>query len=104
MAGSPTTRARTFVWCRPLIHTALVVLFVVGFACLQTASASVVHPHEHGGNDCPICQVGHIPSLGAMAAIAFLPPVIAEWPLWRDTGAAPGFFTPAFNPSRAPPA
>jgi hypothetical protein len=88
------------------VRTALVLLLLVCFAGLQTASAITAHSHDHGNGRhcCVICHAGHVPTLGATVAPDPAPPSVTEWRSWREEVIVPGDPSPALNRSRAPPA
>jgi len=85
----------------------LVLLVLVSFAAVQTASALEIHPDHHGGpNDhcCAGCHAGHFPVLHSVSTIQLATLPVAAWrtaievdPYTSDDGRT-------FNSSRAPPA
>ena len=71
--GVPRPSART--WLR-LQRAVLILLVLVSFAAVQTASAIEVHAHQHGGpNDhcCAGCHAGHFPVLHTVSTVQLSP-------------------------------
>src|SRR6476661_7416371 len=85
----------------------LVLLVLVSFAAVQTASAIEIHPDHHGGpNDhcCAACHAGHFPALHSVSSVQLAGLALTAWhtsvevaPYTSDDGRT-------FNSSRAPPA
>ncbi len=84
----------------------LVLLLLVCFAGLQTASAVTVHSHDHGTawHSCVICHAGHMPALQSAVAPNATPAAITEWRLRHENTPAATDPLPSLNFSRAPPA
>ena len=85
----------------------LVLLVLVCFAGLQTASAVTANLHDHGAGHshcCVSCHAGHAPLLGAGVALNPAPPTVTEWRCWREEAVVAGAPAPALSRSRAPPA
>jgi hypothetical protein len=84
----------------------LVLLVLVSFASLQTASVVEIHAHHHGGpNDhcCPGCHGGHFPFLQTTGNIHVAGLAISGWRKALNEAPAASHDSRAFNSSRAPP-
>jgi hypothetical protein len=102
---------RQFVWQGPnwrnLCRALLILLVLVNFAALQTASAMETHVHHHGGpNDhcCPGCHGGHFPVLQTASGTQVAALSVSGWR--KTLEVVPSAFgnRNTFNSSRAPPA
>jgi len=91
---------------RQSVRALLVLLILVSFASVQSASAIEIHPDHHGADDhcCAGGHAGHFPALQAASTILFTALAVSAWhtpveanPYTSDDGRT-------FNFSRAPPA
>jgi len=93
---------------RPRIRTALLVLLVlVSFAAVQTASALEIHPDHHGGpNDhcCAGCHAGHFPVLPSVSTLQLAGLAVTAWRASVEVAHYTSDDGRTFNSSRAPPA
>jgi len=90
-----------------LLRVLLVLLVLVSFAAVQSASAMEIHADHHGGPDDRCCaggHAGHFPALHTVSTIELAALSVAAWhtpievaPYTSDDGRT-------FNSSRAPPA
>jgi len=91
---------------RQAARALLVLLVLVSFAGVQTATAMEIHPDHHGGPDDRCCaggHAGHFPVLPTVATIQLGTLALTAWhtaievaPYTSDDGRT-------FNSSRAPP-
>jgi hypothetical protein len=93
---------------RPRIRTVLLVLLVlVSFAAVQTASAIEIHPDHHGGpNDhcCAGCHAGHFPVLPSVGTLQLAGLAVTAWRAGIEVAHYTSDDGRTFNSSRAPPA
>jgi peptidoglycan/LPS O-acetylase OafA/YrhL len=103
--GVSRQSAREASWLR-ILRALLVLLVLVSFAAVQSASAMEIHPDHHGGPDDRCCaggHAGHFPALHTVSTIQIAALSVAAWhapsevaPYTLDDGRT-------FNSSRAPP-
>lgn len=92
---------------RRLCRILFVLLVLVNFAALQTASAVKIHAHHHGGpNDhcCPGCHGGHFPVLQTARGVQLASLSVAGWRKSPNEALFTSDANCTFNSSRAPPA
>jgi hypothetical protein len=91
---------------RQIARILLVLLVLVSFAAVQSASAMEIQPDHHGADDrcCAGGHAGHFPALPTVGTIQLAALALAVWhtpvevsPYTSDDGRT-------FNSSRAPPA
>jgi hypothetical protein len=91
---------------RQIARVFLVLLVLVSFAAVQSASAMEIQPDHHGADDrcCAGGHAGHFPALHIVASIQLARLALTVWhtpaeasPYISDDGRT-------FNSSRAPPA
>lgn len=91
---------------RQIARILLVLLVLVSFATVQSASAMEIQPDHHGADDrcCAGGHAGHFPALHTISTIQLAALSLAVWqtpvevsPYTSDDGRT-------FNSSRAPPA
>jgi len=92
---------------RQLARILLVLLVLVSFAGVQTASAMEIHPDHHGGPDDHCCaggHAGHFPALHTVTSIQLAALALAVWHTPAEASPYTSGDGRTFNSSRAPPA
>ncbi len=92
---------------RQLARVALVLLVLVSFAALQSASAMEIHPDHHGGPDDRCCAGGHAGHFPALHTVSTLQLATLELAVWHTLAEVSPYTSDdgrTFNSSRAPPA
>jgi len=85
----------------------LVLLALVSFAAVQTASAMEIHADHHGGPDDHCCaggHAGHFPALHTVTSIQLSALAMAVWHTPAEVSPYTSGDGRTFNSSRAPPA
>lgn len=83
----------------------LVLLVLVNFTAVQSASAMELHPDGHGASDhcCPVCHGGHFPVLPAVSNVQLGALAIDAWRDVIEVAPPASGDGRTFNSSRAPP-
>jgi hypothetical protein len=92
---------------RQLARVALVLLVLVSFAGVQTASVMEIHPDHHGGPDDHCCaggHAGHFPALHTVTSLQLASLAMAAWHSPVEANPYTSGDGRTFNSSRAPPA
>lgn len=92
---------------RQIARILLVLLVLVSFAAVQSASATEIHPHHHGGPDDHCCaggHAGHFPALHTVSTIQVAALTLAVWHAPAEVSPYTSDDGRTFNSSRAPPA
>jgi len=92
---------------RQFARVFLVLLALVSFAPVQTASATEIHADHHGGPDDHCCaggHAGHFPALHTVTSIQLSALALAVWHTPPEASSYTSGDGRTFNSSRAPPA
>lgn len=87
-------------------RSVLLLLILISFVSLQTASAVVQHPHSHSRNHshcCAVCHAGHLGVVPGAAQPGLEAPAPSETRLRLHEYAATARYSANPSPSRAPP-
>jgi hypothetical protein len=90
---------------RQIARVLLVLLVLVSFAGVQTASAMEIHPDHHGADDrcCAGGHAGHFPALHTVSTIQLAALAMTVWHTPVDVSPYTSGDGHTFNSSRAPP-
>jgi len=91
---------------RQIARILLVLLVLVSFATVQSASAMEIHPDHHGADDrcCAGGHAGHFPALHTISTIQLAALALAVWYTPAESSPCASGDGRTFNSSRAPPA
>jgi hypothetical protein len=92
---------------RQIARALLVLLVLVSFAAVQSASAMEIHPDHHGGPDDRCCaggHAGHFPALHTVSTLQLATLALAVWNTPAEVSPYTSDDGRTFNSSRAPPA
>jgi hypothetical protein len=92
---------------RQLARVLLVLLVLVSFATVQSASAMEIHPDHHGGPDDRCCaggHAGHFPALHTVSTVQLATLATSVWHTPAEVSTYTSDDGRTFNSSRAPPA
>jgi hypothetical protein len=90
---------------RQLARISLVLLVLVSFTAVQTASALEIHPDHHGADDrcCAGGHAGHFPALPTVSSLELAALAVAAWHSPAEADPYTSGDGRTFNSSRAPP-
>jgi hypothetical protein len=91
---------------RQIARVLLVLLVLVSFATVQSASAMEIQPDHHGTDDrcCAGGHAGHFPALHTVTGIQFAALAMTVWHTLVEVSPYTSGDGRTFNSSRAPPA
>jgi hypothetical protein len=91
---------------RQLARVLLVLLVLVSFAAVQSASAMEIQPDHHGADDrcCAGGHAGHFPALHTISTLQLQTLALAVWHAPAEVSPYTSGDGRTFNSSRAPPA
>jgi hypothetical protein len=90
---------------RQLARILLVLLVLVSFAAVQSASAMEIQPDHHGADDrcCAGGHAGHFPALHTVTSIQLAALALSVWHTPAEVSSYISGAGRTFNSSRAPP-
>ncbi|MDP8990411.1 MAG: hypothetical protein M3N41_10080 [Acidobacteriota bacterium] len=90
---------------RQIARILLVLLVLVSFAAVQSASAMEIQPDHHGADDrcCAGGHAGHFPALHTVTSIQLAALAMTVWHTPAEVSAYTSGAGRKFNSSRAPP-
>ncbi len=90
---------------RQITRVLLVLLVLVSFAAVQSASAMEIQPDHHGADDrcCAGGHAGHFPALHTVTSIQLAALALAVWQTPAEVSPYTSGDGRTFNSSRAPP-
>ena len=90
---------------RQIARVLLVLLVLVSFAAVQSASAMEIQPDHHGADDrcCAGGHAGHFPALHTITSIQLAALAMAVWQTPVEVNPYTSGDGRTFNSSRAPP-
>ena len=91
---------------RQIARVLLVLLVLVSFTAVQSASAMEIHADHHGGPDDHCCaggHAGHFPALHTVDTIQLAALTMAPWQTPAEVNPYTSADGRTFNSSRAPP-
>ena len=91
---------------RQIARILLVLLVLVSFAAVQSASAMEIQPDHHGADDrcCAGGHAGHFPALHTVSTLQLATLALAVWQTPAEVSPYTSDDGRTFNSSRAPPA
>jgi len=91
---------------RQIARVLLVLLVLVSFAAVQSASAMEIQPDHHGADDrcCAGGHAGHFPALHTISTLQLQATALAVWHAPAEASPYTSGDGRTFNSSRAPPA
>ncbi len=91
---------------RQIARILLVLLVLVSFAAVQSASAMEIQPDHHGADDrcCAGGHAGHFPALHTVSTLQLAALALAVWHTPAEASPYTSGDGRTFNSSRAPPA
>ncbi len=91
---------------RQIARILLVLLVLVSFAAVQSASAMEIHPDHHGADDrcCAGGHAGHFPALHTVITLQLGALALAVWHTPAEESPYTSGDDRTFNSTRAPPA
>jgi hypothetical protein len=91
---------------RQIARVLLVLLVLVSFAAVQSASAMEIQPDHHGADDrcCAGGHAGHFPALHTVSTMQLAALALAMWHTPAEVSPYTSDDGRTFNSSRAPPA
>ena len=91
---------------RQIARVLLVLLVLLSFAAVQSASAMEIQPDHHGADDrcCAGGHAGHFPALHTVTSIQLAALALAVWHTPAEVSPSISDDGRTFNSSRAPPA